>query len=115
MKYGGFEHEIYAGYGWKDFVSVYGRWLLNGSHGGGNDCRGSLSLVDNNDLENLTANTGLGGSSVFCSSFPGGRRTLAFALARFIGRPSLSEPSRSLTRSLMSAKAPTSLNGRSAF
>ena len=24
VKYGGFEHEIYAGDGWKDFVSVYG-------------------------------------------------------------------------------------------
>ena len=75
MKYGGFENEIYAGDGWKDFASVYSRWLVNGSHDGGNECRGILSLVDNNDPEDMTANAGLGGSSMFCSSFLGGRRT----------------------------------------
>ena len=104
VKYGGFENEIYASDSWKDSVSVYGRWLVNGSHDSGNDCRGILSLVDSNDLENMTANVGLEGSSMFCSSFPGGRRTLVSALARFIGRPSLSEPSHSLTRSLILRK-----------
>ena len=34
----------------------------------------------------------------FCSSFPGGERALVFALARFVGCSSVSEPSRALRR-----------------